>query len=141
MIPLRCSDFKLSYPWLALTPHAGIPPPPPPLLPPLEREATADRMLRWREPAANGGNGGGRAKNEGGEGRRIQLKKNDITCAAREEERERERGGWSESEQGETVLDGLEQMWMKEREREIDGQEEKMRKTERGSIFIDRLVT
>lgn len=72
----------------------------------------------------------GERKTREGRGRRIQLKKNDITCAAREEEREREREwrGWSESEQGETALDGLEQMWMKERGR--DGQEERTRKTE-----------
>lgn len=46
-----------------------------------------------------------RAREEG-EGRRIQLKKNDITCAARarERERERERGwevAWMKPEQAE----------------------------------------
>lgn len=58
---------------------------------------------------------------EEGDGRRTQLKKNDITCAVRVRETER---GWeaawmngvSESKQGETALDGLaaEQMWIEE---------------------------
>lgn len=55
-------------PGLALAPHASRRHSSSPL-PPLEREATADRMLRWREPAANGGNrreGEGR-RGEGGE--------------------------------------------------------------------------
>lgn len=91
---------------------------------------------------------------EGG-GRRIQLKKNDITCAERESERERGREigevarmkGASERRLGETALDGLtaEQMWTSEggRERERQGGRKRMTDIERkrGSIFIDLLVT
>lgn len=83
-------SFKLSSPWLALTPHAGIHPPPPTLgetLPWIGCCAVESRPLMGS---------GGESESEGG-GRRIQLKKNDITCAARERNRERER----ESEGGE----------------------------------------
>lgn len=65
----------------------------------------------------------GESESEGG-GRRIQLKKNDITCAGRGRKREREIkrgrgvGGGIEvarASGGETALDGLaaEQMWMR----------------------------
>lgn len=105
-----------------------------------------DRMLCCGKPAANGKR---RSEHKEG-GRRIQLKKNDITCAAIEGGGGGRGGGngrWhrkSKRKWGDTEIDGLaaEQMWMREGGKE--GKRDCERQTsreKRGSFFIDQLVT
>lgn len=77
-------SLKLSSPWLALTPRAGIHPPPPTL------EETPPRVGCCAVESQPLMGSGGESESEGG-GRRIQLKKNDITCAGRSRKRERGR--------------------------------------------------
>lgn len=99
-----------------------------------------DRMLCCGKPAANGKR---RSERKEG-GRRIQLKKNDITCAAIERRGGRREGGngrWhrkSKRKWGDTEIDGLaaEQMWMREGGKERENVKDRRREEREGASLL-----
>lgn len=134
--PAPCTPALSSPPGLALTPQTGIPHPPPTR----GKEATVDRCCALESQPLMGNGGESEREGREGEGRRIQLEKNDITCAAREGERrgKGEKGmGWEVA--GMKIAEGncirCIGCWAhvdeKEREREMDREGERERQIER----------